>query len=373
MLQIKLKFQNMIKLKLSMFFIITCCLFLIGCAQDFGSSISLDGEWNVKLDSLNKGISEKWQNNDLEGRTISLPGTLDDAGIGKPSSLEPALNNYVLSHLNRKHEYYGKAWYQREVDIPKNWSNKQISLKLERVLWESKVYIDGQLAGARESLIGSHDYDLTEMLSPGKHRLTIMIDNSNKYPFINVIGDRYPVPADKEMAHAYTNHTQIKWNGILGDMTLNATSKNASENLQIYPDLENNAINVVFQQANAQGKKLTVEVLNTEGEMVISEEIKNPLIEGNYINFSINRPEELQYWDEFNPKVYLARIISQNDTITTNFGYRKISHEDGILKLNGNRIFLRGNLECVIFPLTGYPPMEREGWEKLFGQAKNYG
>jgi hypothetical protein len=137
------------------------------------------------------------------------------AGLGKPSTLEPALNNIVLSSLNRKHEYYGKAWYQREVNIPEDWKNKEIKLVLERVLWESKVYVDGTPVATRESLVGSHEYELSELLTPGAHVITVRIDNSDQYPLINVIGDRYPEGADKQMAHAYTNHTQIKWNGIL--------------------------------------------------------------------------------------------------------------------------------------------------------------
>src|SRR5690606_40332890 len=36
-------------------------------------------------------------------------------------------------------------------------------------------------------------------------------------------------------------------------------------------------------------------------------------------------------------------------------------------------VFLRGTLDCAIFPLTGYPPTDHEGWEKVFGTAKAYG
>src|SRR5690606_21271911 len=47
--------------------------------------------------------------------------------------------------------------------------------------------------------------------------------------------------------------------------------------------------------------------------------------------------------------------------------------DNGMLQVNGRRIFLRGTLECNIFPLKGYPPMQHEGWKKVFSAAKSYG
>ena len=36
-------------------------------------------------------------------------------------------------------------------------------------------------------------------------------------------------------------------------------------------------------------------------------------------------------------------------------------------------VFLRGRLDCANYPITGYPPMEKESWLKLFRQLKLYG
>jgi hypothetical protein len=55
------------------------------------------------------------------------------------------------------------------------------------------------------------------------------------------------------------------------------------------------------------------------------------------------------------------------------FGFREIAARDGAFELNGQRIFLRGNLECAAFPLTGHPPTDVPSWRKLFQQAKSWG
>jgi len=90
-------------------------------------------------------------------------------------------------------------------------------------------------------------------------------------------------------------------------------------------------------------------------------------------NFSIQRPQSLKIWDEFSPNLYTAKLTSGGETIAANFGFREISTDSRELQLNGQRIYLRGNLECVIFPLTGYPPMKKNEWATLIDQAKNYG
>ena len=342
-------------------------------AKADGQLIDLSGEWMVKLDSLDTGEFDKWFVNKIEGQVINLPGTLDDAGIGVRDTLTPALNNYVLSNLVRKHSYVGKAWYQKEIDIPTDWADQKIELTLERVLWRSTLYVDSLKIGFRESLVGSHDYSLTSVLKPGRHTLTIEVDNSNLYPNINVLGNRYPVKLNQEMAHAYTNHTQIKWNGILGDATITASSKGKPENLEIYPDFETDMMHITFKQKRVTRTGVHFEIDNAAGTTIYSKQIKQLSIEGESVSFSIARPKEIEVWDEFNPNVYTARVFSKNDSAQTDFGFRKIENKDAELRLNGQRIFLRGNLECVIFPLTGYPPMKKEGWLTLIHQAQNYG
>ncbi|WP_236262921.1 sugar-binding domain-containing protein [Aggregatimonas sangjinii] len=348
-------------------------LLCYGCGQSQQNTISLHGEWKVKLDSTNVGDSENWASTNFQGRTINLPGTLDDAGIGTPNTLKPELNNYVLSNLTRKHQYIGKAWYQKEIEIPKTWTSKEIKIALERVIWESTVYIDGTEIGKRESLVGNHEYNLTKVLTPGKHLLTICIDNSNKYPLINVAGSRYPDSVNQDMAHAYTNHTQIKWNGIIGDISLRATEPTTPLNLQIYPNTKNNSLEITFESQGNQEKEILLEIADKEGGIMHSEKVRQNNSDKKEVRLHIEKPQKMEFWDEFNPKLYEARLISKSDTLTRTFGYRKVAQDSGKLTINDKRVFLRGNLECSIFPLTGYPPMNKEGWASLLEQAKAYG
>ncbi|MFV8227183.1 hypothetical protein, partial [Christiangramia aquimixticola] len=91
------------------------------------------------------------------------------------------------------------------------------------------------------------------------------VDNSDQYPNINVLGNKYPDEADKEMAHGYTNHTQIKWNGILGNIVLSSSEKSKPKNLHIYSDISNESLDIQFEQTVDNSDKIKIEIEDSEG------------------------------------------------------------------------------------------------------------
>lgn len=335
--------------------------------------LSLAGTWQVKLDSANTGIQQKWYNQQFSER-IQLPGTLDDAGMGKPNDLSAdKLVKDVLISLIRKHTYIGAAWYAREITIPQNWKDKDISLYLERVIWNTRVWIDGQEVGSRESLSVPHEFDLTDLSKPGKHRLVIRIDNSRQYDVTHL-----------NMAHAYTDGTQIIWNGIIGKLELRAAAKLNIAALQTYPQLNDKSVNVVATLHNKfkQGKRgvLQLQVIGKNKQIVASRSIPVKLTAGRTKQeVKIPLGKDAQLWDEFNPNLYVLKAqltttgTAVKDVAATSFGLREITNAGSAMQVNGRRVFLRGTLECNIFPITGHPPMDKKGWQKVFAAAKEYG
>jgi len=53
---------------------------------------------------------------------------------------------------------------------------------------------------------------------------------------------------------------------------------------------------------------------------------------------------------------------------------RDFTTERNRLKINGRSVFLRGKNDCCcLFPLTGYPPMDKAGWLRVLSIARSYG
>ncbi len=199
--------------------------------QDNNNAINLAGDWNFKADPQSRGITEKWYNTVLSEK-IHLPGSMAENGKGEDITVDtkwtgeivdsswfkdPAMEKYrqpgnikVPFWLQPEKYYAGMAWYQRKIKIPGSWKGKNIQLFLERCHWETHVWVDEKDAGTKNSLGTSHVYDLSSMLSPGTHVLTICVDNRIK-----------DIDVGKN-SHSVSDHTQSNWNGIVGKMELEA-------------------------------------------------------------------------------------------------------------------------------------------------------
>jgi hypothetical protein len=343
--------------------------------------VSLAGEWGFKIDSANIGEKDVWYNkpSSFFDQKITLPGTMDDAGYGMPVNVKSETNNHqinkeVLLHLWRKVSYVGPAWYQKQVKIPAGWKNKNIELLLERVIWETKVWVDGkEINNIGESLIAPQTFDLSTFLTPGKHTITLRIDNSKKYDIS--LGAR-------DFAHIYTNETQIIWNGVIGKIGLEAKSKTFFTNVQIF-DANANAryinIKALFSNQTEKIAKSKIEFSIEKAGIIYGSLNTTVSLEGgtNELNFKIDISKPIKNWDEFNPSLYnlKSKIISDKnyDINDCSFGFRNISNEDAHLRINTRILFLRGTLECDIFPKIAHTPMEKEAWLKVLRIAKSYG
>ncbi len=355
------------------YLILLLSLVMIAACSSETRIVDLSGEWTVELDRENVGLEQGWAGKLFE-TPISLPGTLDDACLGDPDTLKPALTKPQLLYLTRKHSYVGPAWYSRTVTIPESWAGKRVYLNMERILWDSRVWVDGKkVEGNEESLTTPHKYDLTGFIVPGKEQvLTVRIDN----------GYRHDISTGDNLAHAYTNHTQIKWNGILGDMNLVCEDNVSIGNLQIFPDIDEKSVKVILHFENVSGTPVTAALKmsvkdNATGKTISSSEEEIEIEEGVTASEYVCSVDKAELWSEHNPALYTLTADIRADGVSASessvFGMRKIEKNGPQMLLNNRPLFLRGTLECCIFPLTGTPPMDREGWMKVFGPAKEYG
>lgn len=319
------------------------------------AAISLAGEWKLSLDAedhLIKSAPTEWTFPD----SIALPGTTDLAGKG-PHITKPIPFAY---HLNREFAFVGPAYYSREISIAEDWKGSSTELFLERVMWQSRVWVDGkEISAPQDSLNTPHRHELGE-LAPGNHQLVIRVDNRMTHP----IGDK---------GHAYGDQTQSLWNGIVGKIELRKVAPSHVSLLRVFPSNDGNfkvevsgkgAGNFELRGKCSAGEsaKDFVWKMNATGDFkeLISGKIDNP-----------------QIWSEFNPKTYQLQLdLYQDekiiDTKTTSFGFREVSHEGNKLSINGVPAFMRGNLECAVFPLTGHPPVTVEGWKKVWQVYRDY-
>jgi hypothetical protein len=338
---------------------VVCAAALAALALAAGTkSISLAGEWRFRLDAENSGHQMNWQSHRFEGELMFLPGSTDQAGFGLKTS------GAARGWLSRPYIYTGAAWYQRDVVVPDAWRGKRVTLFLERPHWQTEVWVDGEAFGMQNSLATPHVYDLSAALGPGRHRITVCVDNTYKIP----VGIH---------AHSVADHTQTNWNGVVGRIELRAQDPVWIEEVKVSPLVREKSIRVEATVRNSTGKPAAGEIRATiPGVAPVAAVVSIPG-ERQRIEFTLPLAQSANLWDEYEPALYDLNLTltagSYQDEWTASIGLRDIAARGKQFVLNGRPVFLRGTLECSIFPLTGYPPMTEEGWDRLFRIAKAYG
>ncbi|TMM30597.1 beta-galactosidase [Polaribacter aestuariivivens] len=366
---------------------------LISCGNNKNNKIDLSGEWSFKIDSLDRGVAEKWFSNDFS-ETVKLPGSMTENDKGKEVTAEtvwtgsmwndslwykdPKMEKYrqkgntkVSFWLTPKKHYVGAAWYKKEVEIPEDWKNQEIHLFLERVHWESTLWVDDIEVSTQNSLGTAHNYNLTRFLTPGKHMLSIRIDNRVKDIDVGID------------AHSVSDNTQSNWNGIIGDMNLIAIPKISVGNVKMYPNVADKNVKAEIQLENSFKDEQKVQlILQAKEKSAIGNSIevfeKEITINGDdNITVNYNMGDNPKLWDEFNPNVYEMEITVKSKNIehskTIDFGMRDFKVNGKQFSINDRPVFLRGTLECAIFPLTGYPPTNVDEWKRIYKTIKKHG
>ena len=324
--------------------------------------INLSGEWKFALG-----------NDSVFNDFICLPGTTETNRKGIRNT-----NTSETIHLTRLYPYTGKAWYQRMVDIPKSWENKLIRLHLERTK-PSQVYVDGLHIFSLKEISTPQVYHLDGYLSPGRHTLTIQVDNSVQRPD-NERFNQLPQQLFTS-SHAFTEDTQTNWNGIIGDIYLEALDPINTCGVHITPVIKEQKIKLqlyingwISPKAKVQVRAIPlgwngkVSFLDLQGKDFdnTGEEFFEKEIDM-YI-------QDMHLWSEFQPDLYTLEVeIEGKDLVSTTFGMGEFTADNHHFYINGNKTFLRGKHDACVFPLTAHVPMDVESWRKYLGTCKEYG
>jgi hypothetical protein len=326
------------------------------------------------------GLNEKWFEGQLPQR-IQLPGALqaqgygDDVGIdtGWTANLNdrswftsPRYERYrqhdqikIPFWLQPDKHYVGVAWYQRDFDVPESWAGRRIVLTLERPHWQTRVWVDQREIGSNDSLSTAHVYDLGTNLTAGTHQLTVRVDND----LIVDVGI---------WAHSVSDHTQGNWNGIVGRIELSTTSPVWIDDVQAFPQIAARSMRLVVRLASDTGKA---------GAGTLSVGARQWPIRwgsgGASAELEVLLGDSAPLWDEFSPGVQQLTVHLSGDAAddqrTIGFGIRQFATRGREFLLNRRPLFLRGTLECCVFPGTGYPPTDVDSWKRIIGICKSYG
>ncbi len=340
------------------------------------ATLSLAGPWRVCLDPTQPEDAPP-SAADFDA-TITLPATTETAGLG------PLNPDHRADRLTAVRRIEGAVWYEREFTVPETWRDRHIVLFLERTKW-CRVWLDGRPVGENALLCVPHEYALG-VLTPGPHRLTLLVDNRRK-----------PAPGDN---HQTSEHTQGNWNGVLGAIELRAGSALRIAHLAVTPDVTVRAFHLTVRlgpPGESSYYELSPEthreagnpkVRNTnfgltggpryEGVVIASlagQEVRVPA--GAEVKLTLPLGGDAALWDEFSPTLHRITVRLESpqgdDERVVTTGLREFKRAGTQFAINGRTTFLRGEVNCAVFPETGHTPMDVASWRRYFQILRDYG
>lgn len=297
--------------------------------------IDLSGQWQVKLDAEKQETMPQ-----AYPETMMLPGTTSAAGLGMPN---PAKETGCLTDAYR---FEGAVWFMRTFTAG-DWTGEQTMLTLERTR-KTTVYLDGRPIGHQESLCTPHRYFLPPVHA-GEHTLVIRVDNTD-----------YPTRG----GHLTSPDTQSNWNGITGEISLTVAHTLLTD-LTVRPDLRRGCLRV---HGHIIGAPDGVAGIVLPGQMEHLLPYRRGMLDG---ECPLKGNEA--FWDEAHPEIHTISIDLDGDVYETTFGLRDVRTVGRRLLINGRETFLRGKVDNLLYPKTGYTPTDVASWMTILGIAKEYG
>lgn len=297
--------------------------------------IDLSGQWQVKLDAEKQETMPQ-----AYPETMMLPGTTSAAGLGMPNSAKET------GCLTDAYRFEGAVWFMRTFTAG-DWTGEQTMLTLERTR-KTTVYLDGRPIGHQESLCTPHRYFLPPVHA-GEHTLVIRVDNTD-----------YPTRG----GHLTSPDTQSNWNGITGEISLTVAHTLLTD-LTVRPDLRRGCLRV---HGHIIGAPDGVAGIVLPGQMEHLLPYRRGVLDG---ECPLKGNEA--FWDEAHPEIHTISIDLDGDVYETTFGLRDVRTVGRRLLINGRETFLRGKVDNLLYPKTGYTPTDVASWMTILGIAKEYG
>jgi len=308
-----------------------------------GSAIqSLNGTWKFKyIPSVSVGADSVFYQTDFITKTwkdIKVPGNWELQGF-----TEPRYGSEVIA---------GTGLYCTNFQLPQSLATKAMYLVFDGVLYGYDLWVNGKYVGSWGSSFNRQMFDISKFVLAGKsNTLAVKVTTRNK---------------------GWDFDTNDCWglSGIFRDVTLISVPQTHIKDFTVKTYVNNSKsaqIELSVLLENSKGSEipenlsLTGKLYAPDGNMAgqIASTKQNLLVKGNTVTvFNRLTIENPQTWTAETPRLYNLELTLKSNgkeiqRIHQKIGIRQVTIDNGILKLNGQAIKLRGVDHHDLDPVVG--------------------
>lgn len=290
-----------------------------------------------------QSLNGNWQFKYIAGSAIGADATFHEPAfsgatawksIPVPSHWE--LHGFATPKYARPEE--GLGLYRRTFRVPTGWSGQRIFLRFEGVLHGFETWVNGRRVGAWDSGYNPATFDITDALKADSE---------------NVLAVRVTT-----RSHGWEFDTNDCWglSGIYREVTLFAAPAAHLKDFTTRTTLgADGTAQFSVEALAAAPANITARLVSPSGKLVREFPILLDASHRGSATIAVTNPE---LWTAESPSLYrLEFALSSGGKVVQrhaeNIGLRQVSIADGVLRLNGKPIKLRGINHHDIWPVAG--------------------
>ena len=189
------------------------------------------------------------------------------------------------------------------------------------------LYINGSFAGYSQVSHATSEFDITDLLREGDNTITVAV--------LKWCDGTYLEDQDK-----------IRLSGIFRDVYVLTRPRKRLENYRIKTVLNKDRTSAVLE----------VTVYGVDAEIILADADGNQMqkcaaSDGTILEIPVEHPH---LWSAENPYLYQLTISTDSEVIGEKVGFRNIAVENGVVKINGEKVKFRGVNRHDSYPDSGY-------------------
>ncbi|ATY09921.1 glycoside hydrolase family 2 [Amycolatopsis sp. AA4] len=300
---------------------------------------------------------------DRSARWLSLNGRWQFAADdGAPDSITvPFAWETPASGVHRT--WLEHAVYTRTITVPSEWAGHRVALCFGAVHHRAVVSIDGAVLGSHVGGHSSFEFDVTDVLEPGRAaELTVEVDAP---------ADKREIPHGKQRSIPRDDYDGVSFtptSGIWQSVWLEARGRTYAAEVSVRGD-SLTGFDIVGELAGDAPESASVVALLEGRETVLS--VRDGRFSG---RLEVPSP---QLWSPQSPHLYsIALTVGEGDyadRLTVTGGLRRIETRGEALYLNEERLYVRGVLDQGYWPESGLTAPDDEALVRDLDLARELG
>ena len=331
--------------------------------SDSDFTLSLNSKWKFCLtqNTNTEMLSEFFKNefNDSKWDSINVPSNWEMQGFEEPHYYRPDPSMVGL--------------YRKEVILPKAWKDRQVIVDFEGISFAYTLYVNGKKAGSFQHAFLPCQFDITPYVRYDQNN-TIAIkvyrdhherdfDCNDAWALSGIYRDVFLFSPQRYHIDRYAINTK-----------LDPSNQTAVIEGQIEIRIFRHNNNSQYQDHRELFKPMAIklELKDPDGNILVNQTeavswITPRVVPSHTFKIPIS---SARYWNAEQPCLYDLSMTLLTDgqvshVVTQKVGLREVTIEDGILKINGQRIKLRGVCRHEIYPEVGRALREQHWLEDI--------